>query len=80
MQPIRCTQATLDYAHQLIEASDRIMREMGLNGGEATQGAAIFAGITAKQNAKPGQEAIVAALSAAIVSRLGAGGSPVVIH
>jgi hypothetical protein len=72
-KPIETSQATMDYVHRLIDASSHIWRELGLNGGEVTQGAAIFAGMIAKCNAKAGHEEVVGMMSAAIFMRLGGG-------
>jgi hypothetical protein len=60
----------LRFAQRLFEIAGPLVHEMGLTGGQVAEGAAIFAGIIARDNAKPGEQAIVGDLAAAIVRRL----------
>jgi hypothetical protein len=65
----------MDYVRRMIDASDRIWRELQMTGGEVTQGAAVFAGLVARTNAVSGCEEIVGMVSAEIVMRLASGGA-----
>ncbi|HEV2675530.1 MAG TPA: hypothetical protein VGV37_13380 [Aliidongia sp.] len=72
-KPIETNAATMDYVHQLIAAGHEIAEALGLNGGEVVQGAAIFAGMQARCNARPGMAEVVGEMSAEVVRRLATG-------
>lgn len=70
--PLKITAVSMEYAQRLFAAADSIQADLGMTGGQVVEGAALFAGIVARANAKPGEGPTVAAAAAQIVEQIGA--------
>lgn len=74
MAPIQVTQDAYDFAVRLAEAAQAIVDEMDLTGAAQTEGAALYAGLIAKCNARDGCAVEAAEMAACIVRRIASGG------